>query len=61
MEEKEMKLENILKLEKHCDNYDDSYCFAKDEKDGGLTCQNCVYGNELIEKLLEYLPIINEE
>lgn len=50
-----MKLENILKLEKYCDKYDDSYCFAKDEKDGGLTCQNCIYGNDLVEKLLEHL------
>jgi len=51
-----VKLENILKLEDYCVNYDNSYCFAKDEKDGGLTCQNCIYGNDLIEKLLELLP-----
>jgi len=56
-----MKLENILKLEKHCNNYDNSYCFAKDEAEDGLTCQNCVYGNVLIEKLLELLPEPKED
>lgn len=50
-----MKLENILKLEQYCDNYDESYCFAKDERIDGLTCQNCIYGNDLIDKLLELL------
>ena len=55
-----MKLENILKLEQHCDKHDNSYCFAKDETEGGLTCQNCIYGNNLVEKLLELLPAKEE-
>ena len=48
-----MKLENVLKLEKYCEHYDDSCCFAKDHDSlDGVTCQNCIYGNEVIEKLL---------
>ncbi len=49
-----MKLENVLKLEELCQHHDDSYCFTKDHDSlAGLTCQKCVYGNELVERLVE--------
>lgn len=49
-----MKLTNVLKLKGYCEHYDDSLCFTKDHDSlEGLTCQNCIYGNALIEKLIE--------
>ncbi len=49
-----MKLKNVLKLEERCRHYDDSYCFTEDHDSlKGLTCQNCIHGNELVEQLLE--------
>lgn len=49
-----MKLENVLKLEKYCPRYDDSLCFTKDHDSlEGLTCQRCIHGNKLVERLLE--------
>lgn len=56
-----MKLENVLKLEKYCEKHDDSYCFTKDHDSlSGLTCQNCIHGNELVERLLERAEMFRE-
>jgi hypothetical protein len=56
-----MKLENVLKLENYCAKYDEFLCFTEDHESlKGLTCQNCIYGNELVEKLLEALTPLNQ-
>ena len=48
-----MKASNVLALEKYCKFHDDFICFTKDNHDDCLTCEKCIYGNELVETLLD--------